>query len=88
VYAKYPPARVRIGVLRMKTEFEKRIPKYINESLCPKCVGKIYSFKHGIWFCPECKGTWEKGVFRKSKLKLGEFLVKQLSEELSKEMMK
>ncbi len=54
------------------------IPKEIHESKCPSCIGKVYSFKYGIWFCPECKGTWKDGKFRKSKLKLEEFLAKQI----------
>ena len=62
----------------MKTKIIK-IPKGINESLCPKCIGKVYSFiSFKEYFCPECKGIWNNGVFRKSKLKLEEFLVKQL----------
>ena len=44
-----------------------KIPKEINESLCPNCIGKVYSFKFGIYFCPECKGIWKNGVFKKSK---------------------
>ena len=56
----------------------KKIPKNINESLCSKCFGKVYTFIHGIWFCPECGGTWKDGKFKKSKLKLEEFLAKQL----------
>ena len=54
------------------------IPKEINESLCPKCIGKVYSFVYGVYFCPECKGIWKEGIFRKSKLQLEEFLAKQL----------
>lgn len=55
-----------------------KIPKTINESLCPKCIGKVSSFIYGEWFCPECKGIWKGGVFKKSKLKLEEFLANQL----------
>ena len=64
----------------MKTNLEelRKIPKEINESKCPKCIGKVYTFKYGIWFCPECQGTWKNGKFRKSKLKLEEFLAKQI----------
>ena len=56
----------------------KEIPKEIYESLCPKCIGKVYSFVFGRWFCPECKGIWKDGVMKKTKLKLEEFLAKQL----------
>lgn len=57
---------------------ENKIPKEMHESKCPQCIGKVYSFKYGIWFCPECKGIWKGGKFKKSKSKLGEFLAKQL----------
>ena len=55
-----------------------KIPKEINESLFPRCIGKYYTFKYGTWFCPECKGIWKEGVFKKSKLSLEAFLAKQL----------
>ncbi len=55
-----------------------QIPKMINESKCPRCIGKVYSFVYGTYFCPECKGIWKGGKFKKSKLKLEEFLAKQL----------
>ena len=55
-----------------------KIPKKINESKCPQCFGKVYSFKYGIWFCPECKGIWKNGKFKKSKLALEGFLAKQI----------
>lgn len=58
-----------------------KIPKTIDTSLCPKCIGTVYTFKYGIWFCPECKGTWKKGVFKKSKLELDEFLANQLKKK-------
>lgn len=55
-----------------------KIPKQINESKCPQCIGIVYTFKYGVWFCPECKGIWKNGKFRKSKLTLEEFLAKQI----------
>lgn len=55
-----------------------KIPTHIEESKCPKCIGKIFTFEYGTWFCPECQGIWKDGKFRKSKLKLEEFLTKQL----------
>ena len=55
-----------------------KIPKNINESICPQCFGKVYSFIFGTYFCPECKGIWKDGKFKKTKLKLEEFLAKQL----------
>ena len=58
-----------------------KIPKEIHESLCPNCIGKVYSFKFGTWFCPECKGIWKDGKFKKSKLTLEEFLAKQLKKK-------
>lgn len=61
-----------------------KVPKMINESKCPNCIGKVYSFKHGVWFCPECKGVWKNGVFKKSKLKLEEFLANQLKKREKK----
>ena len=58
-----------------------QIPKKIYESKCPKCIGKIYTFKYGVWFCPECKGIWEEGKFKKSKLSLAKFLAKQIKND-------
>ena len=55
-----------------------KVPKMIDTSLCPKCIREVYSFKHGEWFCPECEGIWKDGEFKKSKLKLPEFLANQL----------
>ena len=55
-----------------------KIPKMINESKCPRCIGKVYSFIYGEWFCPECKCIWKDGKSRKTKLRLEEFLAKQL----------
>ncbi len=48
----------------MKKEFNA-IPKEIHESLCPRCIGKVYSFKFGEYFCPECKCIWKDGKSRK-----------------------
>ena len=55
-----------------------KIPKHIDESKCPRCIGKVYTFVYGIWFCQECKGIWKDGNFRKSKLELAQFLANQL----------
>ena len=59
-----------------------KIPKDINTSLCPRCIGTVYTFEaYSEYFCPECKGIWKDGVFRKSRLGLSRFLANQLKKK-------
>ncbi len=55
-----------------------QIPKEINESICPRCFDKVLGFKWSRFYCQRCKGIWIEGSFRKTKLKLEEFLAKEL----------
>jgi len=65
-----------------------KIPKNIEISKCPQCIGEVCSFEYGVWFCPECSCIWKDGVAKKTKLKLHEFLAKQLKAREKKEKKK
>lgn len=59
-----------------------KIPQEISVSKCPNCFGEIYTFEaYKEYFCPECKGIWKEGAFRKTRQSLEGFLAKQLKKK-------